>query len=180
METNIFTRRGRFFALAFLAFIVGWLMVWRVILKDDVPPATRLQSVTGSPERWGKSRHYGTFFCLREVRFCLTFAEPVRSNYDLDDQLRRGLPVSVRYDAKHPTQWGGYPFYYVYEIAVDGRMAISYDDMREERVSTRHFAVGAAAFSFTAFVLFCFLGFRTPVGRIFGMPSVGPERSHRS
>lgn len=170
MSTDILTKRGKFFALALVAFVAGWSMVWRAATKVDVPPIDTLQTASGLTENWGKSRHFGLFFCLRELKYCLAFAEPARSNYDLEFQLRQGLPVTVRYDRKHPEAWGVYPMYPTYEIAVDGHMVISYEDMRQERISTRRFAQGLAMLCFIAFIALCALGFRTPRGRIYGMP----------
>ncbi|MET0505830.1 MAG: hypothetical protein ABWZ85_10910, partial [Luteibacter sp.] len=128
------------------------------------------RSASGPVENWGSSRHFGVFICLRDVEYCMAFAEPIRGDGDLVYQFRQGLPVEVRYDRKHPEAWGPYPMYMAYEIAVDGHRVISYEDMRRERVSTRRFAQGLAALCFIAFVGLCVFGFRTPRGRIHGMP----------
>jgi uncharacterized membrane protein len=38
VNTDILTRRGKFFAFAWVAFIAGWLMLWRAAIRGMPDP----------------------------------------------------------------------------------------------------------------------------------------------
>lgn len=84
--------------------------------------------------------------------------------------FRQGLPLATRYDRKNPVSWGNRVFFEAYDIAVDGKVVLSYDDLRQDRLLARHIAQTAMTCSFLAVLILAGMAFRAPPGRIYGMP----------
>jgi hypothetical protein len=149
------------FGLAIIPTIyLASVMAWRAYLFDDAPPAASLRWVSGVPSSWGTQDMVGSVICMEEVRHCLRIPKPWMEKDLVIDGLRSGLPVSIRYDPKSLSAWGARVYYSLYELRVDQRVIISYDEMKDDLRSSRHFAQWAAAILALACIVFAVLAFR--------------------
>lgn len=154
-------RLAGIFGLAILPTIyLAGVMAWRAYLFDDAPPAASLRWVSGVPSSWGTQKMVGSVICMEEVRHCLRIPKPWMEKDLVIDGLRSGLPVSIRYDPKSLSAWGSRAYYSLYELSVDQRVIISYDEMKDDLRSSRHFAQWAAAILALACIVFAVLAFR--------------------
>ena len=135
-------------------------MAWRACILDDAPPATVLRSVYGVPSSWGTQKMVGPVICMEDVPHCLRIPKPWMEEDLVIDGLRSGLPVSIRYDPKSLSAWGVRVYYSLYELRIDQRVIISYDEMKDELRSSRHFAQWAAAILLLACIVFAVMAFR--------------------
>lgn len=135
-------------------------MAWRACILDDAPPAASLRWVSGVPSSWGTQKVVGSIICMEDVRHCLRIPKPWMEQELVIDGLRSGLPVSIRYDPRSLSAWGARVYYSLYELRVDQRVIISYDEMKDDLRSSRHFAQWAAAILALACVVFAVLAFR--------------------
>jgi hypothetical protein len=149
------------FGLAIIpTFALVILMTWRAYVFDDAPPAASLRWVSGVPSSWGSQKMVGTIICMDDVPQCLRIPKMDMEKELVIDSLQSGLPVAIRYDPKSLSAWGARVYYSLYEFRVDQRVIISYDAMKEDLRSSRHFAQWAAAILALACIVFAVLAFR--------------------
>jgi hypothetical protein len=136
------------------------LMAWHAYIYDDAPPAAGLRWASGVPSSWGSQKVVGTIICMEDVQHCLRIPKIGMEKELVINGLQSGLPVTIRYDPKSLSAWGARVYYSLYEFKVDQRMIISYDEMKEDLRSSRHFAQWGAGLLFLACVGLAVLAFR--------------------
>lgn len=136
------------------------LMAWRAYMFDDAPPVTSLRWVSGVPSSWGSQQTVGTIICMEGLPHCLRIPKMEMERELVINGLQYGLPVTIRYDPKSLSAWGSRVYYSLYEFRVGQRTIFSYDEMRDDLRSSRHFAQWAAALLALACIVFAVLAFR--------------------
>jgi hypothetical protein len=149
------------FGLAIIPTIyLAGVMAWRAYIFDDAPPVASLRWVSGVPSSWGSQKVVGTIICMEDLSHCLRIPKIGMERELVISGLQAGLPVAIRYDPKSLSAWGARVYYSLYELRVDQRVIISYDEMKDDLRSSRHFAQWAAAILALACIFFAVMAFR--------------------
>lgn len=168
------------FGLAIIpTFYLAGVMAWRAYILDDAPPVAQLRWVSGVPSSWGTQKMVGSVICMEDVRHCLRIPKPWMEQELVVDGLRSGLPVSIRYDPKSLSAWGARVYYSLYELRVDQRVIIGYDEMKDDLRSSRQFAQWAAVILFLACIVFAVMAFRLSSWNVPLKAAGGPQEHRR-